>query len=145
MSKRSYCPQTTRLHPDNATLDQPSSNNAHIAIMRFTTITTLLMASTSFGMAVKDPQPPPRPSACTPSQPDRSVPPIRPNPDPLRPMRRKGLHRSHQVSEAIRLPEAKRLLLPMSGGSYRHQARWLRPDSLRTVRWQRLRRTDSVR
>jgi hypothetical protein len=46
--------------------------------MRFTTMTTLLMASTTFGMAVKEPQPKPRPSACTPSQPDRSVPPYGP-------------------------------------------------------------------
>ncbi|GAB7324518.1 hypothetical protein MBLNU13_g08426t2 [Cladosporium sp. NU13] len=48
--------------------------------MRFTFTATLLMASATLGMAAKDPKgpepkgPEPRPSACTPSQPDRSVP-----------------------------------------------------------------------
>ena len=52
--------------------------------MRFTTIATIVMASATFGMAAKGPAPPakgpepPKPSACTPSKPDRSVPPYGP-------------------------------------------------------------------
>jgi len=42
--------------------------------MHFTTITSFLLASVTFGMAAKNPEP----SACTPSQPDRSVPPYGP-------------------------------------------------------------------
>jgi len=42
--------------------------------MRFMTTAAVLMASATFSMAAKTP----KPSACTPSQPDRSVPPYGP-------------------------------------------------------------------
>lgn len=66
--------------------------------MRFQFTATLLMASATFGMAAKDPKP--KPSACTPSQPDRSV----PHTAQLRPSTDSAVERTTQVA-----PNAKSL------------------------------------